>query len=329
MKPLFSPRTLATLMALTPTLPLLAGHVLSNGPGDGGVTLEVDSYGAFGGFVGPDSGNAIYDPVGPIEPAGTIHASGVAVRIAGGSAARQFLTTGSIGTSGSLPATPITGDSRAATSAFSYGGLEFTLNQSLDDLYSGTSRAGARLNQEYTIFNPGSEPVTLQLIRFVDGDLRFDGSLADGGGRQFLSGVEVLFETDSATGEADSTTFVGITGEGGIIPADGRYEISSFGQLRTRVIFGNALRDVVDGDGDDPDQFVDPGHGYDIAMALMNLFEIPGGGSAVYTTRTIFGTGAPQDAPLVVVPEAGTVFAGASMGLLALGVWSRRRFSRA
>lgn len=96
------------------------------------------------------------------------------------------------------------------------------------------------------------------LVRYLDGDLLFDGSFGgDGGGRLFSGPTEVLFETDSATGSATSTTFVGITAEGGTIPGTGRYEVDSFAGLRGRIIAGTALDDTVTGDGGNADQFID------------------------------------------------------------------------
>jgi hypothetical protein len=309
---------LAVLCSSTAAV-LAVPFALNNGPGDGKVSVGVDGYGAFGSSVGADSANAIYDPVGAIGPAGTSFESGVAIRF-GGAGGYDFLTSGDIGGSGGLGSVGVAGTPLSGSSSFSFGGLSFTLVQTLTTLSSGTE-----LRQDYTILNPSASSVRFELIRYLDGDLLFDGSLTDGGGRLAGGpGPEILFETDSATGSATSTTFVGITGEGGIIPAAGRYEIDSFSGLRSRIISGTALDDTVTGDGGDADQFIDAGGGYDVTLALRNLFDLTAGGSATYTTRTIFGSGTPDDGGGVRVPEGGSTLAYLFLMIGALGLVARR-----
>lgn len=116
-------------------------------------------------------------------------------------------------------------------------------------------------------------------------------SLIDGGGRLVANGTEILFETDSATGSADETTFIGITAQGGTIPTTNRFELDEYDGLLDRIIEGTALDDSVTGDSGDPDQFVDAGEGYDITPTLRNIFSLAAGQSTSYTTQTIFGTG--------------------------------------
>ncbi len=286
-----SVRSLSQVLALGSLMTLGSSafavpFVLTNGPGDGTVSVGVDGYGAFGSSVGSDATDAIYDPVGAITSAGTSYESGVAFGTGG---SRTFLTSGDIGGSGSLSNPSITGNSTLANSTFSYSGLDFSLSQSLVTLTTGS-----RLDQVYTITNPGSSAISFEMVRYLDGDLYFDGSLIDGGGRLFVGPTEVLFETDSATGASTSTTFVGITGEGGVIPATGRYEIDGYPGLRGRIISGTALDDTITGDGVDADQFVDAGAGYDVTLALRNIFSLGAGQTTTYMTSTIFGSGTPQ-----------------------------------
>ena len=93
--------------------------------------------------------------------------------------------------------------------------------------------------------------------------------------------------------------------------------------LRTDIIAGTVLDDTVAGDGGDADQFIDAGPGYDVTLALRNLFSIAAGGSSVYTTSTIFGSGAPEDVTPVIPGPATCLF-----GLALTGVCFTRRARR-
>jgi hypothetical protein len=301
-----------------------APFTLTNGGGDGQLNVGVDGFGAFGSSAGGNTTNAIYNPVGATPPtAGTSYESAVAIRF-GSSGARTILASGSIGGAGNLTNPSVTGTALAGTSTFSIGGLSFTLTQTLTDLVSGSTQTGTVLTQSYSMVNTTTGRLSFEMLRYLDGDLQFDGSLIDGGGRLFLGdGTEVLFETDSATGSAVSTTFVGITSEGGTVPTTGRFEIDSFSGLLSRVISGTALDNTITGDSVDPDQFIDAGNGYDVTLAMRNLFVLDAGASSVYTTRTFFGSGAPEEIPGGTVPVPGTLLL-AGLGLLAAATLRRR-----
>lgn len=284
-----------------------APYVLTTGVGDGTVTVGVDGFGAFGSSVSADSSNAIFDPVGPVGAAGTTFESMVAIRF-GEEGPRTWLTSGSAG-----PNPSISGTSTSASSSFSFGGLNFSLSQTLNN-----TPTGVLLTQTYAISNPGAQAAGFELLRYIDGDLTFDSSISDGGGRIFSGGTEILFETDSATGSSTEATFVGITGLGGTIPLTGRYEISSYSGLRTLIGNGNTLNDGISGDSGDADQFIDAGNGYDVTLALRNVFSLAAGGSATYTTHTIFGVEAPDDVEEPnPVPEPATVVSGMAFAALA------------
>ncbi|MBL9137079.1 MAG: hypothetical protein JNK85_14500 [Verrucomicrobiales bacterium] len=328
-KPIISASAVAFLIAAIPEIAALgAPHLLTNGPGDGTVSVGVDGYASFGSSVGSQTTDAFYDAVGPIGTSATSFESAVAIRF-NNTGPRQFLTTGDIGGSGGLGLIPVLGSATSGSSSFSYNGLNFAVTQTVVDLVSSGNQVGSRLDQTFVISNPGRTAASFEMMRYLDGDLYFDGSLVDGGGRMFLNGTEILFETDSATGAADPTTFVGITSEGGTIPASGRYEIDSFSGLRQRIINGTQLDDFITGDSGDADQFIDANQGYDVTLALRNLFVINPGGSATYVTRTIFGSGSPDETPPPppIVPETNTIVAGGAVALLALKVWRGRRTS--
>jgi len=316
--------TLAAAVALALSAGAQAApFVLTNGAGDGTVSVGVDGFGAFGSSVGGDQTDATYNPVGAGGAAGTTFESGVAVRLGTTGGARTFLTSGDIGGSGGLLNPVVSGTSTSGSSSFALpiSGIAATLTQVLTPLFTGMTQTGSLLTQTYVFSSSLTSAATLEVIRYLDGDLVFDGSIADGGGRIFLGTSEVLFETDTAAGTATSTTFVGITGEGGTTPVTGRYEVDSYSGLRSRVISGISLDNLITGDGGDADQFVDAGGGYDVTLALRSLLEIAAGGSSTYVTRTIFGSGAPEDI-VIETPEPGSL---ALLGLGALGLAALRR----
>jgi hypothetical protein len=184
------------------------------------------------------------------------------------------------------------------------------------------------LDQTYSITNASQrgETQSFELVRYLDGDLQFDGTISDGGGRLFLGPTEVLFETDGG-GSSTSTTFVGISAEGGTIPTTGRYEIDSYSGLRDRIIAGTALDDTVTGDGADADQFIDAGNYYDVTLALRNMYSVLAGETVTYTTSTIFGSGTPSSGGGGndnQIPEPATL-ALMGLGLAGLGFARKRK----
>ena len=293
---------------------LAAPYTLNNGTGDGTLRVGVDGFGSFGSSVGSNATNAFYDPIGSQGPTNTSFESGLAIGFGG---QRTFLTSGDIGGSGSLTNPTVTGTSTLGQSSFSFNGLGFNLTQALSSIFTEGSQTGSLLTQTYSITNTTSSDLNFDLVRYLDGDLQFDGSITDGGGRidPIGGGTEILFETDSATGTADLSTFVGITGQGGTIPTSNRYEINGYSGLRSKIISGTSLNNTIAGDGADPDQFIDAGNGYDVTLALRNVFLLAPGETTSYTTQTAFGAGEPgqtvpgssQDFPILPdVLEPGT-----------------------
>ena len=271
-------------------------YILTTGTEEGTLTVGVDGYGAFGGFVGADSTNAVFDPIG--NPAGdtTVH-SGVAIRTTdiNNNIVTTFLTSGNIFGSGVPPNPAVGGTPTVGTSSFTHLGLEFNLIQIVTLTATGTT-----LTQTYTITNPQGNPtIDFSLIRYFDGDLQFvNTNVIDGGGRLVLDGTEILFETDETGTSSQDNSFVGITAEGGTDALD-RFEIDQF--LPAPVIIpkinGNVeplLDNMIFGDTGPVDGFID-GAGYDVTLGLRNEFSLVGGETAVYVTKTVFGSGAPED----------------------------------
>ncbi|MEX0679607.1 MAG: Calx-beta domain-containing protein [Pirellulales bacterium] len=280
-------------------------HLLTTGSGDGSLTVTVDGFGSFGSAVGfPQNTPTIYDPIGPIGPASTTFQSGVAFRL-GNVGGRQFLTSGDILGSGGLSDPLTSGSSTDATSTFTFGGLSFELAQNVSPLLNASSvQTGSVLTQRYVIRNVGSSQVDFEIVRYIDGDLLFDGSLVDGGGRLFPAGREFLFETDAGGSGATDTTFLGIDANGGTIPTIGRFEVDSFSGLGSRINDGSPLDNLITGDFNG-DGFVDVGQEYDVTLALRNLFTVAAGESVIFATRTVFGSGTPEDLPFDPLVEFG------------------------
>jgi hypothetical protein len=177
-------------------------------------------------------------------------------------------------------------------STFMVNGLQFDLKQSVSLSQDSSGAAlGTILNQVYTVTNTAAVQTSFDVVRYLDGDLDFDNSISDGGGRIVQSGNEILFETDGVgSGSATSQNFVGITGIGGVTPATNRFEISSFSGLKGRIAQGVALDDQIVGDTTG-DGFID--NAYDVTLALRNVFNLAPNEVVTYTTQTLFGNAAP------------------------------------
>lgn len=271
--------------------------VLDNGPGDGTISLGVNGYGGFGANNGPDASDALYDPVGGgVDPAQTTLGSAIAIRLGTevGDGSRAFLTTGfGLFGSGGLGNPTVSGTPTSATSSFTSNGLQFNLIQTLTKTFTGTT-----LTQTYTITNPTSSTIDFELLRYLDGDLQFDSSIDDGGGRLVNSdAVEILFETDGVGGSSTFTTFIGVTSEGGTVPITKRYEMNAFPNFGSGISNGGAdlLNDIFN-DNADLDEFIDTA--YDVSLALRNEFSLDENESVVYVTKTVFGSGTPDDAEI-------------------------------
>ena len=280
---------------------------LSTAAGDGQVVVDVGAYGDFGyetfdesGGQG-DPGDAMYDPVGPTGPSTTSWESALHLRRP--DIFLGFVTTGLIGSAnpqGGLPDPGFTNTTATtASSSFSVGDLDVDLEQSVSDLFTGSTRTGSVLTQVYTMTNVESRVLDFEVIRYYEGDLGFGfgAVVPDGGGHlTAASGTEIVFETDVAGSSDTAVDFVGITAEGGTIPSSARYEVNEWSDFPERIRQGLPLADVVFGDGGDADEFVDAGNDYDVGIALSNLFEnLAPAGTVVYTTKTIFGSGVPSD----------------------------------
>lgn len=281
---------------------------LSNGTADGQVVLNVN------GFGNMSSGDALYNPVGAIASASTIFYSTLFYRL-GDTGVRRDISGGSL--------VSFSGDNSSRTSVFSLPGLTVSLTQTLTSLFDNSVQTGSQLSQAYTFTNTGNAAVTLDLARYIDGDLLFDGSLTDGGGRLTANGAPLLFEIDSATGASTASTFLGLYQTGG---SPTGYQITDFATLANLLAAGTTLNNTIANDTNS-DGFIDPGRGYDVALGLGAVFSLAVGGSGTLNTVTLFGSGAPG---AVVVPPPGAVpepaaWAMMIVGMGAVGFAMRRR----
>ena len=251
---------------------------------DGSLSVSTNATGRFT--------STVYNPIGPVVAADATFRNDVYIRFGanGGAGARATIQTGATNISNVR-----NNAGTEANSTFTNGNLNYVLTQTVTPTFDVNNvLTGSLLTQTYRITNTGGANSQFELVRYYDGDLRFDGSLIDGGGRLVTAGGdEVLFETDIGGGGSTATTFVGLTGRGGTIPTVGRYRIDSFGVMSGGVPNGLPMTDNIVGDTD-LDGFINPGSEYDVTLNIRNVYDIPAGGNAIYTTHTIFGNGLPN-----------------------------------
>jgi Ca2+-binding RTX toxin-like protein len=284
-------------------------YTLTSGTGDGSLTVQVNSTGAFGlaPFPTTMSAGAPYDPIGGVVAGDTTTDSEI-----------YFRSNTSVGVRSTIDSlatnrTTIRGTTNEANSSFDIGALHFVLTQVAEPVFdvATSARVGSLLTQTYRITNTGTAASEFELARFLDGRLRFNGSTTDGGGR-FVSTAsdEFLIETD-AEGLSATTNFVGITGKGGTIPATNRFQIEQASALLANLLAGQALTGQVFNDTNG-DQQTDSN--FDVSLSLRNTFQIAPNGTVTYTTHTLFGTGNPNQVQLnqkpVAVADTGRVLEG-------------------
>lgn len=281
---------------------------LNTTPGDGGLSIDVGGFGSFGSSLNRE---ANYDPTGDSPERSTTFLSNIALRV-GGETSRTFISD--IPDITDLVITydpnnqPFLVPLTTTISTFSTKGLNFELTQKVSDLTQDRNRTGSNLEQTYKITNPNNAPISLELVRYFDGDLYFDGDRYDTGGRLVKNGQEIFFETDSGDTAQSPTTFVGITAEGGATNYPGRYEVGYFSNVSRHITnplyddngnpYVQNLNDQIEGDTNG-DGFIDQ-RSYDLASALSNKYVINPGQTVTYITNTIFGQGAPA---AVVLPN--------------------------
>lgn len=250
--------------------------VLTNGNGDGSLTVTTDSYGTFGSATG--GSEPIYDPVGPGAAAGTVFESSLYFSPGGG-----FLSTDGMGGGPALPSVAVTQvDSTTARSTFTVAEFIINLTQKLGPI----GPKGSTLTQTYRITNDSGATQSVVLVRHVDGDLDFDGSIADAAGASQDGGT--LYEFDSGQDPLNPTTFVGIQLDGS---APGDFTIQPYNFADDIRVAGGIPADKkgkIQGDTN-LDRITD--NVYDVTLSLQKTLTLGAGESATVITRTIFGEG--------------------------------------
>ncbi len=326
-------------------------HTISTGVRDGDLAVTLDATGKFGSFseiVQPNPVNvqifipatvanppihqfkgwaqegAVYNPIGDGQgsaPDQTTIESGVYFRFGTAPGIPRQLLNEAARTQGTI--SNIFGTGTEAVSQFQIGGLTFDLTQQVQPQFdlNSNKRVGTLLTQTYVILNTSTTDQAFELVRYLDGDLNFDGrdelngvttngiggpangvpdgASPDGGGHLInkLTGDEFLFETEQG-GVAGTGNFLGITSKPNpaLPPAafpDNRFELSLFPGLRNRLRNGDPLTNQI-GNDSNSDGSVDAGREGNVTFALRNVYVLTPGSSAVYTTHTVFGTGRPD-----------------------------------
>ncbi len=259
--------------------------VLTNGNGDGFLTVQVNEQGAFGNSpnlavnltnrpANNDVDDAIYNPVGPRLPAGTTYESGLAIRPISPNTQAVFLTAGTIAGTGNnvngffktdAPQTNTEVNSRffwpnaiarpsdeanVPTGAL----LQFDLKQTLTpEIFQG-QQVGTSLIQEYQVTNVSGADLGFELIRYFDGDLyALPGGggtpLADGGGRRVFDptrSIDGVWQTDQALNSPNrDETFIEVRSSANGVPRGNRWEVGLAGNALPVKPIGPLLQSII------------------------------------------------------------------------------------
>jgi hypothetical protein len=260
--------TLLGFLLLSPLA--LNAATLTNGSGDGDVSIEVDDFGY--------SNYGLFNPVGEIGAGDVIFSSEVLLTQG------NFLT--SLASASDSGVSVISQTDNQYITRFNINQLEFTLTQTVQDAIEGGVQSGSLLTQSYAIRNLTDVPNSFSLVRYLDADLYLnDDSLADGGGVLNQNGQLVVFQTAASGAANDNDAFVGITASGGMQPVGGGYAVQECCGVNSF-----PLPNTVDNDTNN-DGFTDTA--YDVTIQLQRDFSIGVNETQVFSTTTLFGNGAP------------------------------------
>jgi PKD repeat protein len=163
---------------------------------DGAVAIRVDGTGRFGTGRSGDPA-ARFNPPGSDAAASSVFSSDLFASFGG--------VVAPCGSAGVVEIVSVT-QTRVIT-RWVTGGLTVELSQIVEPSPDG----GSRLAQTYRIINAGTAATPLTLVRHLDGDLLFDGSLGDGGSARIDGSV--LYEHASSEDPTAPSPFVAISGD--------------------------------------------------------------------------------------------------------------------
>jgi hypothetical protein len=264
---------------------LLSVTTLTNGFGDGSLSVTVDAYGAYGSET--IAGDALYNPFGPRGPAATTYLSAVYF----GPLGDFLIEESSPWAPNGLESIEFTSTSSTeAVSEFELDGFSFVLTQRIQPI----TNQQTIFSQAYQITNDTDVLQQFNVVRHVDGDLWFAGwgDLGSATG----DGLFVFqFELDA---NDRPIAYMGIRSTGA---QNVGFTVQPFPYIdRIRAAGGipagdlNVINGDVSGDG-----FTDSLE--DTTLSLADRITIAPGGTVTYTTFTVFGTGMPPGISLATV----------------------------
>ena len=243
---------------------------------DGAVSVQVDGLGGFGSAT--DGGDAMFNPIGSRTESGTVFTSNLYIDAIGSmlsDACDQGVASEVVSESSSSLVTRTT-----------IGTLKIELTQQVHPI----DATGSSFSQTYVITNLAGAPVNLVLVRHVDGDLYFDGTLLDGGAAR--TDGSVLYEFDQGDNPTSPTTFVRIRGDlGG--DADSRPLDHPVVPVHLDDISNGGIPAAQDGqvhNDANADHVVDSP--FDVTLSQQWNASIAAAGSATFQTSTRFGEAA-------------------------------------
>jgi hypothetical protein len=260
---------------------------LTNGPGNGSISVTVDGYGSYGSL---SSRNLNYDDRGAAGPRGTAFHSATMFRAPTLGFAQWLLTTPGAGVPPLSPIPVAAGN----VSTWNLSGFSFRLTQTLTPV----DRDGSTLQQVYEITNQTGAPQELQMIRYLDPDVWgtiFDDGVGvtdqyyDAGSNQHM-----IFAYDQAGGPSCDATrpLVAITAEGrdaaGLPVMPCGYESRPHPGVRDAVTASGCAALTRFLHNDTGDRLVcTPESPFDVSLAIgVRFTSVPAGGVVRFHTRT-------------------------------------------
>ncbi len=295
----------AAILAVVPLTPAAATNssctpvtsILSNGnpeTTDGALRVKVDGLGRFGSSDGFGDA-ATFNPPGATAAAGTVYSSNVYLS----SADKLLRDCGEDDDDDDddghrAVAREISRSPASLITQRTVGALRIDLDQQLGAITDGTST----LTQTYTLTNTRSSARSFALVRHLDGDLRFDSSIFDGGA--VTGNGEVLYEYDRSDDPTSPSTFVGISGALDSDAVPDRWTIQKF-DYRGDILSANGIpaddhgRVRNDANGD---RIVDTA--FDVTLSQQWNASLAPGASVTFVTTTQFGRKPPNRPPNAV-----------------------------